>query len=104
MSTRQGSLIVDLFGAFTALSLMSLVLLGVAAERRHQVRQEHRTAALDVAQNLLAAGRRGDTLPEKAGWTYTRRVLANGVVVLRVHSREVSLSTLLPAPPAGGQP
>ena len=104
MNTRQGSLMVDLFGGFMALGLISLVALGVAAERRHQVRQEHRTAALDLAQNLLAAGRRGDALPEKAGWTYTRRVLANGVIVLRVHSREVSLSTLLPAAAAGGQP
>ena len=104
MTTRRGSLMLDMVGAFTALGLISLVMVGVAADRQHQARQERRAAALEQAQNLLAVGRRTGTIPENPGWTCTRRVRADGVIELRVHSREVSLSTLLAATAAEEKP
>ncbi len=97
---------VDLVVGFTALGLIALIVLGATAERRSQARQERRAAALDIAQNLLAIARRGDVLPERPGWTCSRTVLPGGVIEVRVHSRELSLSTLLsPAKPTpGAQP
>jgi hypothetical protein len=98
MMTRKGSLMLDCAGAIAALSLIALVAVGAAIQRRYEMKQEIRAAALETAQNLLAAARIGGDLEEKPGWAYTRTELTGGIVQLSVRSHDVALSTLLPPP------
>ncbi len=97
---RRGTLTVDVVASLAACGLILATVTEAAAQNRGRQREEARSSELDVAQNLLNEARLrlrlGEgTLPERAGWTWSRRMLADGVVELRVRSEQVSLATLI---------
>lgn len=91
---RRGSLLTEAGLTLAAFAAVSLVVVGVVAERREARRGEARAAALETAQNLLARLRHGAVIAP-TGWTIERRPLAAGVVEVRVHGAGVALATVI---------
>jgi hypothetical protein len=91
---RRGSLLTEAGITLAAFAAVSLIAVGVLADRRDARRGEARAAALETAQNLLARLRHGETAAP-AGWTIERRPLTPGVVEVRVRGEGVALATLV---------
>lgn len=92
---RRGMLLTEAMITFAAFAAVTVIALGVTAERRDARRGEARAAALETAQNLLAGIRRGGSAPLPAGWTCERRHLGAGAVEVRVRGAGVSLATVV---------